>query len=368
MDKTGFFYDEICFWHGGGKYALTVPVSGMVEPLANGGLPETPETKRRLRNLVEVTGLIEELYVSSSPSATYEQLKTVHPESYLSQFKTLSDNAGGELGLRAPFGPGGYEIASKSAGLVIDAVRQVVKGNLKNSYALSRPPGHHCLPDFPNGFCLFNNIAISIESLMNETGLARVLVLDWDVHHGNGTEHIFYERNDVYTISIHQERNYPLDTGDFRDRGRGPGKGFNLNIPLPPGSGHKSYLEVMNKLVIPEIEIYKPDLIIVACGYDASGVDPLSRMMCYGETYRALTEMVMEVANKVCQDKLVFAHEGGYSELHVPFCGHAVIQTLCSSNVDAGDVLESRIKGQQPNCEFENFVTKYINALVNDLY
>ena len=156
MGKTGFFYDEICIWHGGGKYALTVPVSGMVEPLANGGLPETPETKRRLRNLLEVTGLLEELYVSSSPSATYEQLKTVHPESYLSQFKTLSDNAGGELGLRAPFGPGGYEIASKSAGLVIDAVRQVVKGNLKNSYALSRPPGHHCLPDFPNGFCLFS--------------------------------------------------------------------------------------------------------------------------------------------------------------------------------------------------------------------
>ena len=367
MSKTGFFYDEICFWHGGGNYALTVPVGGMVEPQANGGIPENPETKRRFRNLVEITGLIKDLHVSSGPAATYEQLKKVHTKHYLSKFKNLSDKSGGELGLRVPFGPGGYEIASKSAGLVIEAFRQVVQGDLKNAYALSRPPGHHCLPDFPNGFCLLNNIAISIESLMKEMGLEKVLVLDWDVHHGNGTEHIFYERSDVYTISIHQERNYPLDTGDFKDRGRGAGKGFNLNIPLPPGSGHKSYVEVMDKLVVPEIEIYKPDIIIVACGYDASGVDPLGRMMCYGDTFRIMTEKVMEVANKICQAKLVFAHEGGYSELHVPFCGHAVLQTLSSSSVDVGDVLEDRIRGQQPNPDFEAFISNYIDRLSRDL-
>jgi acetoin utilization deacetylase AcuC-like enzyme len=112
---------------------------------------------------------------------------------------------------------------------------------VENAYALSRPPGHHCLPDFPNGFCLLNNIAIAVEAAMADGLSARVAVLDWDVHHGNGTEAIFYDRDDVLTISIHQERNYPQDSGDFEDRGSDAGEGYNLNIPLPPGAGHVTY-------------------------------------------------------------------------------------------------------------------------------
>lgn len=363
MGKTGFFFDEKCFWHAGGNYALTVPVGELVEPLSSGGLPENPETKRRLKNLIEVTGLIKELDACSSPLASFEELRTVHPESYLRKFKELSDHGGGEMGLRVPFGPGGFEIASQSAGLVIEATKSVLLGKIKNAYALSRPPGHHCLPDFPNGFCLLNNIAIAIEVCKKELGVGKILVLDWDVHHGNGTEQIFYQRNDVYAISIHQERNYPLNTGNFEDRGAGLGEGFNLNIPLPPGTGHQNYIEAVEKLILPEIKKYSPDIIIVACGYDASGVDPLSRMMCYADTFKEMTRRVMEAANIFCDDRIVFAHEGGYSEVHVPFCGHAVIQELSSSYIDAGDVLKERISSQQPNNSFIKFVSKYIDQL-----
>lgn len=233
---TGFFWAERCFWHAGGNYAGMLPVGGLVQPL-DGGLPESPETKRRLKNLIEVTGLARALDMCGGEAATREDLLRIHPASYLDEFKRLSDGTGGELGRRTPFGPGGYELAALSAGLAKAALSSVLDGKHKNAYALSRPPGHHCLPDFPNGFCLLANIAIAIEAA-RAAGLAkRFAVLDWDVHHGNGTEAIFYDRADVLTVSLHQDRNYPMDTGAFVDRGTGAGEGYNLNIPLPPAPG-----------------------------------------------------------------------------------------------------------------------------------
>lgn len=209
--KTAFFSDERCFWHGGGNYSFTLPTGGLVQPGA--GLPESPETKRRLKNLIEVTGLACDLAMQSAGPVCREDMLRVHPAKYLDCFKALSDDKGGELGLRTPFGKGGYEIAALSAGLVKGAVFSVLQGHAPNAYALSRPPGHHCLPDFPNGFCLLANIAIAIRAAQ-AAGLAqRIAVVDWDVHHGNGTEANFYEDADVLTISLHQDRNYPLDTG-----------------------------------------------------------------------------------------------------------------------------------------------------------
>eukprot|EP00581_Thalassiosira_minuscula_P023815 CAMPEP_0184415900 /NCGR_PEP_ID=MMETSP0738-20130409/9077_2 /TAXON_ID=385413 /ORGANISM="Thalassiosira miniscula, Strain CCMP1093" /LENGTH=286 /DNA_ID=CAMNT_0026775215 /DNA_START=684 /DNA_END=1542 /DNA_ORIENTATION=- len=144
--RTGFFFDEKCFWHAGGNYALTLPVGDLVQPLAAGGLPESPETKRRLKNLMDVTGLTNELDVRSATQATDAMLKRVHPAEFLTKFKEVSDAGGGEIGLRTPFGKGGYEIAALSAGIATEALRAVTSGDLQNAYALSRPPGHHCLP------------------------------------------------------------------------------------------------------------------------------------------------------------------------------------------------------------------------------
>ncbi|QHQ33679.1 class II histone deacetylase [Algicella marina] len=348
MTSTGFFWDERTFWHGGGSYVFVTPVGGLVQPQVGGGLPENPETKRRLKNLMDVTGLSAELACQTAPPATREDLLRVHPASYLDEFKRLSDAGGGELGLRTPFGQGGYEIAALSAGLTSAAVKAVLRGKLKNAYALSRPPGHHCLPDFPNGFCLLNNIAIAIGAA-RAAGLARrFAVLDWDVHHGNGTETIFYEDPDVLTISLHQERNYPLDTGNAGARGAGAGEGTNLNIPLSPGGGHDLYLFAMERWVEPALLKFKPEIIIVACGFDASGVDPLSRMLAGSDTFRAMARHTLDIAEQVCGGRVAMAHEGGYSELHVPFCGHAVLEEMSGSELRAPDPMAARIRGQQP--------------------
>ena len=360
--KTAFFWDEKTFWHGGGNYALTVRAGGLVQPIPN-GLPENPETKRRLKNLLDVTGLLRAMDVGSADAASWQDLARVHPESYLRQFKSLSDAGGGELGLRTPFGPGGFEQCALSAGLAKAAIYAVLQGRAQNAYALSRPPGHHCLPDTPNGFCLLANIAIAIEAALADRLTERVAVIDWDVHHGNGTEAIFYHRPEVLTLSLHQERNYPVDTGDVADRGTGAGLGTNINIPLPPGTGHAGYIEAFERLVLPALTRFKPDTIIVACGYDAALPDPLGRMLGTAETFRALTRLTLQAAGQLCAGRLTLVHEGGYSEAYVPFCGHAVLEALSGSAITAPDPFAETFRQRQPGPRFD----AYLGTLIGEM-
>ena len=355
MAQTAFFWNERCFWHSGGNYASVAPVGGLIEPLKGGGLPENPETKRRLKSLMDVTGLIDELECPKAAPATEEDLRRVHPASYLNNFKDACAAGGGELTMGTPFGSDGFEIAAQSAGLVKEAVFKVLRGTARNGYALSRPPGHHCLPDQSMGFCLLANIAIAVEAALVEGLASRVAVVDWDVHHGNGTEAIFLNRNDVLTISLHQENNYPRDSGGVDTRGCGKGEGFNFNIPLLPGGGHDAYLHAFERIVLPALRDFQPDAIIVACGFDASGLDPLSRMLAAAETFREMTVRMMHLAAEMCDGHLVLAHEGGYSEVYVPFCGHSVIQTLAGSSIFAPDPFEDRLRKQQPNDRFCRF-------------
>jgi acetoin utilization deacetylase AcuC-like enzyme len=329
-----------------------------VQPLAAGGLPENPETKRRLANLLKVTGLWSELAVQTAPEARYVDLLRVHPAEYLQRFKALSDAGGGELGERTPFGQGGYEIACLSAGLVLGAMRSVADGLRRNAYALSRPPGHHCLPDHPMGFCLLANIAIAIRVLRAERSLGRVAVVDWDVHHGNGTEAIFADDPETLTISLHQSGNYPWNTGSVDTQADA-----NVNIPLPPGTGHRGYLEAMERIVGPAVARHQPDLIVVACGFDASGVDPLARMLAGSATFGQMTRQVMEWSDAYCDGRLVMAHEGGYSEVHVPFCGHAVLTEMSDSEITAPDPLAARISAHQPDARFDSMVSTLIGEM-----
>lgn len=363
---TGFFWDERCFWHGGGNYAGMLPVGGLVQPL-DGGLPESPETKRRLKNLIEVTGLARDLDMRGADAASTEDLARVHPAHYLDAFKSLSDAGGGELGRRTPFGPGGYEIAAQSAGLAKTALAAVLSGDVQNAYALSRPPGHHCLPDFPNGFCLLNNIGIAIEAAKSAGTAKRFAVLDWDVHHGNGTEAVFYDRADVLTVSLHQDRNYPMDTGAFADRGTGAGLGYNLNIPLPPGTGHKGYLAAMDRLALPAIRNFAPDVLIIACGFDAAANDPLGRMLATADTFTQMTRQVMALATDICDGKLLMVHEGGYSETYVPFCGHNVLQELAGSDIHAPDPFAEVFPLRQPDAGFDRYLDGVIDTMARVL-
>jgi len=299
--------------------------------------------------------------------ANHDDLVRVHPDSFLRQFKAMSDAGGGELGLRTPFGRGGYELAALSAGLAKGALFSVLQGRAPNAYALSRPPGHHCLPEYPNGFCLLANIAIAIEAALAARLTDRVAVIDWDVHHGNGTEAIFYDRADVLTISLHQDRNYPMDSGGIEDRGAGPGFGCNINIPLPPGTGHRGYLEAMERLVLPALARFQPDAIIVACGYDAAAIDPLGRMMASAETFRTLTRLTMQAAEVLCNGRLTLVHEGGYSEVYVPFCGHAVLAELSGSLIDAPDPLAETLRLRQPAPGFDAYVSGLITEMSGTL-
>jgi acetoin utilization deacetylase AcuC-like enzyme len=286
---------------------------------------------------MQVSGLADKLDLRSAPMATEEDLLRVHPPSYLEKFKAASDAGGGELGPYAPFGQGSYEIAKLSAGLAMHAVDAVLSGNYRNAYALSRPPGHHCLADTPMGFCLLANIPIAIEAAKKKHGVQRVVVLDWDVHHGNGTQSIFYGRDDVLTISLHQEGCFPPGYSGADDRGEGKGEGFNINVPLVPGGGHDAYQYAMERIVLPAINQYKPDLIIVASGFDANLVDPLARMLLHSESFRMMTHQVMALADRHCNGRLVVVHEGGYAESAVPFCGHAVVEAMVGADMGVTD-------------------------------
>lgn len=211
------------------------------------------------------------------------------------------------------------------------------------------------------------NIAIAIEAAKASGLVQRVAVLDWDVHHGNGTEAIFYDRDDVLTISLHQEGNYPLDTGALADRGRGAGEGFNINLPLHAGSGHTAYLHALDRIAIPAIQDFKPDMIIVACGFDAAIVDPLARMQATAETFAAMTHRIKDTAEQLCGGKLVLVHEGGYSEAYVPFCGHATIAALSGSSISAPDPHEKNYRIRQPSPKFDTFLRNAIDDMARAL-
>jgi acetoin utilization deacetylase AcuC-like enzyme len=181
------------------------------------------------------------------------------------------------------------------------------------------------------------------------------------VHHGNGTEAIFWEDPDVLTISLHQERNYPVDTGGVEARGGGAGLGFNLNLPLPPGCGEVAYLHAMERVVLPALHRFRPEVIIVACGFDAAAVDPLGRMLLTAQTFRLMTRQMMDAAGALCGGKLVLVHEGGYSEVYVPFCGHAVLEELSAAPVTAPDPLAPVLERRQPDARFDAFAKGWID-------
>lgn len=360
---TGLYHDELCLWHSTGEAVLFLPVGGWLQPLAGGGHPESPESKRRLKSLLDVSGLTGELTVSSAVAATVEDLLRVHTADYVERFQALSAGRGGEIGPEALFSHGGFEIASLSAGLAKQAVADVLDGRRRNAYSLSRPPGHHCLPDTGMGFCLLANIPIAIEAAKASRGLGKVAVLDWDVHHGNGTQHVYYQRDDVLTISLHQENCFPVDSGAVGERGDGPGRGFNLNVPLPPGSGHDTYMHAMRTIVLPALEEFGPELIIVASGLDANAVDPLARQLLHAGSFREMTGLVLEAAEHLCDGRLVVVHEGGYAESAVPFCGLAIIETLAGVRTEVVDPFEEIFVAQQPTAR----VVEYQCAIVDDI-
>ncbi len=332
--KTGFVWHERYMWHDTGTYAGVMPPGGFVQP---GTHVENPEAKRRFKNLLEVSGLYDSLIHIAPREADTQDILRVHTADYHDRIKRLSDKGGGDAGFFTPFGNGSYDIARLSAGGVLAAVDAVLDGKVANAYALVRPPGHHAEPDIGKGFCLFNNVAIAAAYARSKRGLDRVAIVDWDVHHGNGAERIFLEDPTVLTISIHQEESFPPESGAVTANGAGAGQGYNINVPLPAGSGVGAYEAVYDRVVVPALRKFKPDLILIPSGFDAGAHDPLGRMLMHSDGYRSLTSKMLEVADELCEGRLVLSHEGGYDAATVPFYGLAVMETLCGLRTEVED-------------------------------
>lgn len=331
---TGWVWHERCMWHDPGSAGGPLPAGGWIEP---GTHVENVETKRRLRNLVEVSGLLAQLVPVAPRPATADEVCRVHDRGYVGRIEQMSASGGGDAGNMTPFGPGSYEIALLAAGAAIAATDAVLDGEVDNCYALTRPPGHHAMRDSGCGFCIFNNVAIAAAHAREARGLERVAIVDWDVHHGNGLQEAFYEDPSVLTISLHQDGNFPPGSGPVDENGAGAGAGTHINIPLPAGSGDGAYQAAIERVVVPALDRHRPQLVIVASGYDASGMDPLAQMMLHSDSYRAMTRNVMDAARESCDGRVVVCHEGGYSPFVVPFCGLALIETLAGIRTEVQD-------------------------------
>ena len=330
--KTGFIFHELYLWHTTGFAALEVPPSLTVQPDLH---IENPEGKRRVRNLLDVSGVLEQLIAIKPVAAPIQAIERVHASDYIQKIAKQSQAGHGNAGTDVPFGSGSYEIALLSAGGAITAVDAVMNDRVENVYALVRPPGHHAEYDIGKGFCIFNNGTVAIRHAQDKYQAKKIAIIDWDVHHGNGTQSLLYQDDSVLTISIHQDGCYPLTGGLIEERGN-DGKS-NVNLPLPAGSGHGAYLETFEKIVMPLVDQFAPELIFVSCGLDASAVDPLARQMCTSETYAQMTKFTMDLAKRHCQNRVIFLHEGGYSPQYVPYCALRIIEELSgfkSPNID----------------------------------
>lgn len=289
-----------------------------------------PDTKRRFHELVAVSGLLDRLREVRAVPATEEDILRVHTAEHLARIQAESLlPKGGDAGDGcSPFGKGGYEIAALSAGGAIQLVSQVVAGTIDTGYALVNPPGHHATRASGMGFCVFNNVSVAAAYAKAVLGLERVAIVDWDVHHGNGTQDIWYSDPSVLTVSIHQHLCFPPNSGFREERGTGAGEGYSINIPLPPGSGDAAYLYALAEAVVPALRAFRPELVIVASGFDASMMDPLARQMVTSAGFAQLTRQMLDLAAELCEGRIAFVQEGGYSPHYVPFCGVAVLREL----------------------------------------
>ena len=333
---TGYVWEELYGWHDTGTAAGLLSPGIDVQPYQHF---ESAETKVRLASLLEVSGLTKSLTRIPAVAATEEQVLRVHTKDYVERIKKESAQPkGGDCGDgTSPFGHGSFEIALLAVGGAIEATRAVVSGQVRNAYALIRPPGHHSRPTTGMGFCIFANAAIAIKFAQTELGVKRIATVDWDVHHGNGTQEIFYSDPNVLTISLHQDGLFPANSGHIADRGEGDGDGFAINVPLQPGSGNGAYVEAIQRVVVPALRKFKPELIVVPSGFDASAADPLGRMQVTPTGYRAMTQELMAIADEVCDGKIIMTHEGGYSPFYVPYCGLAVLETLSGVKTGIAD-------------------------------
>jgi acetoin utilization deacetylase AcuC-like enzyme len=244
-------------------------------------------------------------------AAEPDELLEVHPASHLRRIEAAARAAPARLDPDTYVSPASYEVALLAAGGAVEAARAVAQGRADAAFAAVRPPGHHAEASRAMGFCLFNNVAVAARALRRD-GIERVLILDWDVHHGNGTQHLFEEERDLLYLSTHQFPFYP-GTGDFVEAGLGKGLGATVNVPLPPGCGDLEYGGALRRVLVPVAWSFRPELILVSCGFDAHRDDPLASMEVTQNGFDEMARIVRALADALCGGRVAFVLEGGYA-------------------------------------------------------
>lgn len=294
-----------------------------------------PENSRRLESIYSMldSEFMDRPFMEIPPRpARTTELKLIHSSAHIDRIAATQGKDYVALTPDTHTSANSYQAALLAAGGVLKAISCVVNGKLRNAFALIRPPGHHAEKNRAMGYCLFNNIALGAVYAKHTLGLDRILIVDWDVHHGNGTQHVFEDDPSVLFISTHQYPHYP-GTGSFTEVGMGPGEGFTVNIPLSKGYGDSEYVSIFENLVIPVALEFAPQLILVSAGFDIHGKDPLGGMRVGPEGFAGLTRSLMQLADKTCQGKMVLALEGGYHQSSIGKSVKSVLWELAGLSV-----------------------------------
>ncbi len=318
-------YDERCLAHDNGSMLLDRRAAGWLDV----GHVEGADRIARTWQLLERCGRLDDFELLPSRAATAEEIGLVHPATQIERLRTACDQ--GEVvwvGPAARVGPQSWDPILLAAGAAVIGLEWVLRVAGNRAFALVRPPGHHASADQAMGFCILNNAAIAARVAQRHHGLRRVAIIDWDVHHGNGTETIFLEDPDVLFCSLHQDGLYPADRGAVSEIGRGAGEGATLNVPVPPGTGDAGYELAIESAVVPALRTFGPELVIVSAGQDPSAADPLGRMSVTAEGFRRIAERVGALADELCDGRMLVLQEGGYSPDHLPFCNLAIAEAL----------------------------------------
>lgn len=296
--KTGLLLDDHFAEHDPGEYH-----------------PEAPGRIRAIQSQLTNDGLVDICQTLQRRDVTDDEVRLVHTDTYLKT--VLSEIDGKKSGMLSTgdtnFGPESLKVARSAAGGLLNAVDEVVGGKVSNAFCAVRPPGHHATADRGMGFCIFNNAAIAARYAKEKHGLERVAVIDWDVHHGNGTQDIFFEDGSVFYFSTHQHPWYP-GTGASSETGAGAGKNTTLNFPLPSGTGMEKIGSAFREGFAARMKDYKPDLIIVSAGFDSRHNDPLGQFLLTDEDFVTLTGILLEIAGEFSESRLVSVLEGGYNQ------------------------------------------------------
>ena len=276
------------------------------------GHPESPERLRSIRSHLESTGTWGRLLPLEPRPASKEWVQQIHNPSYMQRLEQLSPASGYvSLDPDTIMCPGTLNAAFLAVGAAMTGVDSVMSQEVDQAFCAIRPPGHHAETDRAMGFCFLNTIAIAAKYIQGRYGLQRVLIVDWDVHHGNGTQQAFYEDPSVLYFSVHQYPHYP-GTGGVTETGEGAGEGMTINVPLAVGQGNEDYQEAFQKILVPAADAFKPEWILISAGFDAHRDDPLAGMNITAEGFGALTNIVTTIANRYASGRIVSCLEGGY--------------------------------------------------------